>query len=607
MCGIIGYVGRRDALPVLLEGLKKLEYRGYDSAGVAFINGTGLEVHKTSGRIEDLQKILPAPPPVTSIGLGHTRWATHGVPSSLNAHPHRAGGVVVVHNGIIENYRELRAGLIEEGYEFLSETDTEVIPQLIFKHMKSGLSIEEAIRKAISQLAGSYAIGVLSESAPRTLYAARNGSPLVLGIGDGEFFFASDVPAMLQYTRKVVFLKDGQVCSLTADGIEMADSQKPLDSAEVVDVDWTPAMAEKEGFEHFMLKEIHEQPAAVAETMREWLKEPRALLECLGLKTRSVFDLKRLQIVACGTSYHAALIGKYMIETLSHIPVDVDIASEYRYRDLILENNSLFISITQSGETADTLAAQRVASKKGAHTLTLCNVVGSTSAREAQCVLYTRAGPEIGVASTKAFTSQLAALALLGMAFGLKRGRLSHMEVETLKSQLQRIPELMKKTLLLDKQARELSSNGIQAARSFLFLGRGVNYPLALEGALKLKEISYIHAEGYPAGEMKHGPIALIEKGLPVVVIAPVDGLFEKTLSNIEEVKARGGYVIALTDEPQTLAHKADYVLQTPATHQMLSPFVNAIPLQLLAYHIALANGRDVDRPRNLAKSVTVE
>ena len=615
MCRIVGYVGDRSALPVLMDGLKKLEYRGYDSAGVAYINGNGLEVKKTKGRIEDLRKILPLPLPECKIGVGHTRWATHGAPSDRNAHPHACGGVVVVHNGIIENYQELKARLISEGHEFASDTDTEVIPRLISSLMQRGLPFEDALKNAVSDLRGSYALGIMSDAHPGKLYAIRNGSPLVIGVGQekNEFFFASDIPAFLQFTNKFIFLEDGQMCVLTREGASMAPlgpgspATKEAGAAlEVVEIDWSPGMAEKEGYDYFMLKEIYEQPGTVRDTMREWLGDPLKMLGSLGFTPKMILGLRRLHIAACGTSYHAALVGKYAIEALAHIPVDVEIASEFRYRDPLIDKNNLFISITQSGETADTLAAQREASKKGAFTLTICNVVESTASREADSVLYTRAGPEIGVASTKAFTAQLAALCLIALVLGIKRGRLIAAEAETLACQLKKMPCLIEKALGTEKQTKEIASR-MKGCRSMLYLGRGINYPIALEGALKLKEISYIHAEGYPAGEMKHGPIALIESGMPVVVIAPMNNLFEKTLSNVEEVKARGGKVIVVTDEPSGLHAIADEVIEVPPAHPVLSPFLNVIPLQLLAFWSGVLNGSDVDKPRNLAKSVTVE
>ncbi len=616
MCGIVGYIGKQNSVPVLLDGLKRLEYRGYDSAGIAFQNGKGIEIHKTEGKIKDLQKIMHNLVSDGNVGIGHTRWATHGAPSSLNAHPHTAGEVTVVHNGIIENYRELKAELIAEGCQFSSDTDTEVIPQLISRNLQSGLPLKESIEKTMSQLRGTFAICVMSQAVPHTLFGVRKGSPLVVGRGEDEFFFASDIPAILPYTNKFIFLEDEQICTLTHKNIEIADLHKKEtvslgDNAvtlgdRIVEVDWSPSMAEKDGYDYFMLKEIYEQPRAVRDTIIEWIDDPKKLLSELDVSLKTVLGLKRLQIVACGTSYHAALIGRYMIEKLAHIPVDVEIASEYRHREPFIDKGTLFISITQSGETADTLAAQREAKKRGSRTLTICNVVGSTASREADSVLFTRAGPEIGVASTKAFTTQIAALCLFAIGLGSIRNGLTNGEAKSLKAQLLKVPDLIEKTLRKDKEIADIARTMLYV-KDFLYLGRGIEYPIALEGALKLKEISYIHAEGYPAGEMKHGPIALIEEGLPVVALAPTNDYFRKILSNIEEVKARGGRVIALTETPQFLENKADDIITIPATHPLLSPFVTVIPLQLLAYHVALLKGCDVDQPRNLAKSVTVE
>jgi glucosamine--fructose-6-phosphate aminotransferase (isomerizing) len=609
MCGIVGYVGKSSSLQVLVDGLKRLEYRGYDSAGIAFQNGSGLEVYKIKGKLKDLQRILPDPSPAMGVGLGHTRWATHGVPSTANAHPHRVEGIAVVHNGIIENYREIRTQLENDGHRFLSETDTEVVPQLISKYLRQGLPIKKAIRSAVKQLAGTYALGILSEDSPNTLFAVRKGSPLVLGIGSDAYYFASDIPAILPYTRKFIYLDDEQICTLTGNTIDIRglESDEAISyQGKAVEIDWTPDMAEKCGHDFFMHKEIFEQPQAIKATIGERLNDPLNFVSDLHIHLQRKSDLQKLHIVSCGTSYHAGLIGKYLIESIARIPVSVEIASEYRYRNPIIEQGTLFIAITQSGETADTLAAQREAKRRGARTLTVCNVVGSTSTREADSVLYTRSGPEIGVASTKTFTSQIAALCLLALGMATGKNCLNQKEAESIQAQFFKIPSLIEKTLQLDAEIKALAGT-LSQARDFLYLARGINYPLALEGALKLKEISYIHAEGYPAGEMKHGPIALIDKELPVVVIAPSNDLFDKVFSNIEEVKARGGRVIAVTDTPEALKGKADDIIQVPPTHHLLTPFVNVIPLQLLAYHIGVLRGCDVDQPRNLAKSVTVE
>jgi glucosamine--fructose-6-phosphate aminotransferase (isomerizing) len=610
MCGIVGYVGQKNSLPILIEGLRSLEYRGYDSAGVAFQNGDGIEIFKTRGKIRDLEAILPDSAGTASAGLGHTRWATHGIPTTVNAHPHRAGGVAVVHNGIIENYRELKNDLLRRGTPFVSDTDTEVIPQMICRFLEEGYSFREALAATVKSLSGYFALGVMHDGEPGTLYALRNRMPLVVGFGEGDFYFASDTPALLPHTRRCMYPADKELCILTSGGVavESLNGGKPSSPEEsIVEIDWTPSMAEKEGHEHFMLKEIREQPQGVNNSLSEWIDDPLALLEHVGLSSEKVFGLRRLHIVACGTSYHAALIGKYMIESLARIPVDVDIASEYRYRKPIIENgHTFFISITQSGETADTLAAQREAREGGAHTLTICNVVGSTSSREADSVLYTRSGPEISVASTKAFTAQLAALALLAIGLGMKRGRIFAPESESLKAQLRNMPESLEKMLERDGDIMRIAGT-IADAKGCLYLGRGINYPIALEGALKMKEITYIHAEGYAAGEMKHGPIALIEPELPVIVLAPVDGLYQKTLANLEEVKARGGRVIAVTDDAASMQDKAEDLIPVVSTHPVLSPFVTVVPMQLLAYHTAVIRGCDVDQPRNLAKSVTVE
>jgi len=609
MCGIVGYIGKSSSLQLLVDGLKRLEYRGYDSAGIAFQNGKGVEVYKIKGKLKDLQQILPDPSPAFSVGLGHTRWATHGAPSTVNAHPHRAEGITVVHNGIIENYREIRAHLEADGHHFLSETDTEVVPHLISKYLKEGLPIRKAIRSAVRQLKGTYALGILSDGDPNTLFTVRKGSPLVIGIGSEAFYFASDIPAILPYTRRFLYLDDEQICTIEDSNLDIRDLESDAVisyEGKTVEIDWTPDLAEKCGHDYFMHKEIFEQPQALRATIGERLNDPLGFVTDLRIYLQRRSDVQKLHIVSCGTSYHAALIGKYMIERIARVPVTVDISSEYRYRNPIIENGTLFVAITQSGETADTLAAQREAERRGARTLSICNVVGSTSTREANVVLYTRSGPEIGVASTKTFTSQMAALCLLALGMAIGKNCLNRQEAETLQEQFRELPDLMEKTLSMDAQIRTLAGS-LMEAKDFLYLARGINYPLALEGALKLKEISYIHAEGYPAGEMKHGPIALIDKGLPVVVIAPSNDLFDKVFSNIEEVKARGGRVIAVTDAPDVLKGKADDIVPVPSTHPLFTPFINVIPLQLLAYHIGVLRNCDVDQPRNLAKSVTVE
>ncbi len=608
MSGIVGYVGKKDSLQLLFDGLTRLEYRGYDSSGIAFKNGSGIEVYKTPGRLKNLRKILPTPLPTITIGIGHTRWATHGAPLMVNAHPHTVKGVSVVHNGIIENYHELKSELAAAGHVFLSQTDTEVVPQLIARGLDRGLPIEESIRQTVTHLRGAYALGIIYEGAPDTLFAVRNGSPLVIGLGTEAQYLASDVTALLPYTKSVIYLEDGQMAILSSKTVELkqAASLEPVQlEGKIATVDWTPAMAEKQGYDHFMLKEIYEQPQGVMDTLREWIDDTDRLLEEMGI-AGSLKDLRRLHIAACGTSYHAGLVGRYMIEKFVRIPVAVDIASEFRDMSPIVPKGTVLISITQSGETADTLAAQREAKEKGARTLTICNVVGSTTTREADSVLYTRAGQEIGVVSTKAFTAQLAALSLLGIALGTGKGKLSDVEIQTLKPFLLDLPRLIRQALQTDGTVKEIAKTLVNA-KSMLYVGRGINYPVALEGALKMKELAYIHADGYPAGEVKHGPIALIEDGVPVIFLATIDGLHEKILSSIEEVKAQGGRVIVVTDSPAAFRDKADDMIVVPPTHPALVPFVTVIPLQLLAYHVAVLKGCNIDQPRSLSKSVTID
>jgi glucosamine--fructose-6-phosphate aminotransferase (isomerizing) len=608
MSGIFGYVGKKESLQVLFDGLTRLEYRGYDSSGIAFKNGSGIEVYKTTGKLTDLQKIVPAPFPAITIGIGHTRWATHGEPSAVNTHPHTVQGVSVVHNGLIENYRELRNELVSEGRVFTSETDTEVVPQLIARYLDRGLPIDEAIRRAITHLRGVYALGIIYEGMPDTLFAISSNSRLVIGMGTDAQYIASNVAAFLPYTKHFIPLEDGHMAVLRSNGIELQHVESletlPLEG-KIVSIDWTPAMAEKQGYDHFMLKEIYEQPQAVMDTLREWIDDTDRLLDEMGI-TGTIKDLRRLHIAACGTSYHAGLIGRYMIEKFVRIPVVVDIASEFRDMCPVVPKGTMLVTITQSGETADTLAAQREAREKGARTLTICNVVGSTSTREADSVLYTRAGLEIGVVSTKAFIAQLAALSLLGIALGAKKGKLNDLEIQTLKPFLLELPRLIRQALQTDETVKEIAKTLVNA-KSILYVGRGINYPVALEGALKMKELAYIHADGYPAGEIKHGPIALIEDGVPVVFLATIDSLHEKILSNIEEVKARGGRIIVVTDSPAAFRGKVDDVIVVPSTHPALVPFVTVVPLQLLAYHVAALKGCNVDQPRNLSKSVTID
>jgi glucosamine--fructose-6-phosphate aminotransferase (isomerizing) len=609
MCGIIGYIGKEAAVPILIEGLKKLEYRGYDSAGVAVLQDGRLVVRRAVGKLQNLETVLRAETLSGRCGVGHVRWATHGRPSEENAHPHRAGTVVVVHNGIIENYLSLKKELEAGGRVFRSETDTEVIAHLIDASGQKGLSLADAVREAARRLEGAYAIAVIDERDPEVVVGARKGSPLVVGLGRGEFYLASDIPAILHRTRDVLFLNDDEMAVLSTEGVRITDLKGRELSREVTRVMWNPVMAEKGGYRHFMLKEIYEQPRAIMDTIRGRISQETGAihLEEIALEQERLRSVKKIFIVACGTSWHAGLVGKYMIEELAAVPTEVDIASEFRYRCPLVCKDDLFIAITQSGETADTLAAMREARRKGATVVAVCNVVGSTAAREAAGVIYTHAGPEIGVASTKAFTAQLTALYLFGLFLGRLRGTLSAEDVKQRIADLVHVPALVERCLEANAGIEQIAKRYFKAA-DFLYLGRGPNFPVALEGALKLKEISYIHAEGYPAGEMKHGPIALIDENMPVVVIAGKNGVYEKVLANIEEVKARGGIVIALVTEGDAeIVKRVDHAVAVPATNQLLMPILMAIPLQLLAYHIAVLLGADVDQPRNLAKSVTVE
>jgi len=609
MCGIVGYIGNQQAVPLLLDGLKRLEYRGYDSAGVAVLCDGKIGVRRSVGKLMNLEKALDGMHLNGTIGIGHTRWATHGKPSEQNAHPHRSGSLVLVHNGIIENYVTLKARLQNEGYRFESETDTEVMAHLIARNMKTGLKLEEAVRAATRDVRGSYAIAVVCEGEPGVIVAARSGCPLVIGMGEHGAFVASDVTAILTYTRDVVFLEDGELAVLSVQGLAVMDAEaKPVTRA-ATRIAWDAAAAEKGGYPHFMLKEIHEQPQTILDTMRGRYTYERgeADLPDIGLTPAQFAETHRVWIVACGTSWHAALVGKYLIEEMVRAPVQVDIGSEFRYRNPLIGKDDLLVAISQSGETADTLAAIREARKQGARVVSICNVVGSSLVRESDGMLYTHAGPEIGVASTKAFTAQLTALYLLALHLGRVRGVVSEQQGKAWLDRFVTLPTHVQH--LLDREAELVSiAKRYHTKRNFLYLGRGINYPIALEGALKLKEISYIHAEGYAAGEMKHGPIALIDKDMPVVMLAPRDRLYEKTVSNLMEVKARGAPVIALvTGGERELGKTADAVFTIPDVHPLMSPILFAVPLQLLAYHIAVLRGTDVDQPRNLAKSVTVE
>ena len=609
MCGIIGYIGNQNSVPILIDGLKRLEYRGYDSAGIAFIQHEKIEVRRCVGKLKNLEMALSGEKLNSTIGIGHTRWATHGRPSEENAHPHRVGNIVVVHNGIIENYIQLKKELIAEGRHFTSETDTEVIAHLIERHTKRGLTLVQAVQEALKEVKGAYAIAVLKEEEPDILVGARNGCPLVAGLAQGGSFLASDIPAILNYTRDVLFLNDEEIIILSPEGIQIVDLEGNPVEKEPSKVMWNPVMAEKGGYRHFMLKEIYEQPRAIMDTLRGRLSYDtgNVYLDEAGLSEDDVKGLKKIFIVACGTSWHAALVAKFMIEEIARLPVEVDVGSEFRYRNPLIDGKSLLIAITQSGETADTLAAMREAKGKGGKVFSVCNVVGSTAARESDGIIYTHAGPEIGVAATKTFTAQLVALYILAIYLGRARGLLSQAEGKNKLETLSQLPNLVEKILEDSDRIEEMARRYFQYT-DFLYLGRGPNYPIALEGALKLKEISYIHAEGYPAGEMKHGPIALIDDKMPTVALITRNNVYDKVISNIMEVKARGGKVIAIaTDGDEDISAKADDVVYLPQFDHLLTPVLLAIPLQLFAYHIAVLRGCDVDQPRNLAKSVTVE
>jgi glutamine---fructose-6-phosphate transaminase (isomerizing) len=615
MCGIIGYIGPQPVVPLLIEGLRRLEYRGYDSAGVALVDQGAVTIRRSAGKLANLEAVIAGHPVEGLYGLGHTRWATHGRPTEENAHPHRdcTGRIVVVHNGIIENYLELKTELQAEGHRFVTETDTEVVAHLVEREWRDD-GLEHAVRRAMAQMRGLFALVLLSADDPEKLVAVRNGPPVVVGHGDGEWFVASDIPALLMHTRDVVFLGDSEMAVVTRAGVQYTDlAGGPVEKAPQR-ILWDPVMAEKAGYKHFMLKEIFEQPNAVRETIlgRLSLDSSRVFLDEMKIGPDELRRVDRVLLLACGTSWHAALVGKFMIEELARLPVEVDYGSEYRYRDPIVDERTLTVVITQSGETADTLAALREAKSKGAHSIAICNVVGSMATRETEGTIYTHAGPEIGVASTKAFTCQLVALHMLALHLGEVRGTLGEDERRTQIEDLLRLPNLLEQVLQRTADQIEEIAGRFQGRSDFLYLGRGINYPIALEGALKLKEISYIHAEGYPAGEMKHGPIALIDEKMPIVALAPRDHVYEKMLGNIQEAKARSGVVIAIVTEgddtmPRLLDPDVDFMIAIPATSRLVSPVAVTLPLQLLAYHIAVRRGCDVDQPRNLAKSVTVE
>jgi len=608
MCGIVGYVGPKQAAPILIEGLRRMEYRGYDSAGIAVLNGDGVKVRKAAGKLSALVEQLKTDTPQGTVGIGHTRWATHGAPTTPNAHPHtdRNGTIAVIHNGIIENAASIRKALAKRGHEFRSETDTEVLAHLIGVYYEG--SLEEAVASALRDIEGAYGIAVVCSEEPDVIVAARKGSPLLVGVGDHEYFVASDAAAVLEHTRSVIYLDDGEMVVLSRDGYRVRNLTETKVEKPINQIEWDLATIERGGYDHFMLKEIFEQPDSLTNTLRGHLLEDEgtARLGGLNLSNDELLRFNRVVITACGTSWHAGLIGEYMIEELARLPVEVEYASEFRYRNPIIDANTLVIAISQSGETADTLAAVREAKQRGARTIGLVNVVGSTIAREVQGGLYLRAGPEIGVASTKAFNSQVAALAMVALKIARLRS-MSTLQGRELIHALQALPDQLRKVLDRAPELEKLAERFWQVPNA-LYLGRGVNFPVALEGALKLKEISYVHAEGYPAAEMKHGPIALIDENMPVVFVAPRDGVHGKIVSNVEEVRARGGKVIAvITEGDEEIGRLAEAVFPIPVTHDLLTPILASVPLQLFAYYVAVRRGCNVDQPRNLAKSVTVE
>ena len=609
MCGIVGYLGPQDAAPILLGGLERLEYRGYDSAGLAIFDGDVTNVLRSVGKLHNLAAALRASPLAGGLGIGHTRWATHGRPSEENAHPHTAGVITVVHNGIIENHVALRSALESRGHTFTSETDTEIFSHFIREKVDAGLDLEAAIRAVASEVAGAYAIAVISANEPDKIVVAKNASPLVIGLGEDEIFLASDVPALLSHTRDVIFMHEGEMAILTRAGATLTTIEgEPVERA-ATRVLWTPSQAEKGGYKHFMLKEIYEQPRAMTDTLRGRLslETGEVHLEDVDLSPEWIQNIDRIIVSACGTAWHAGMVGRRFIEEATRIPVDVELASEFRYRDPIVSDRTLFVAVSQSGETADTLAALREAKRRGATTLCVCNVIASSIAREADHVIYTHAGPEIGVASTKAFMTQMIGLMLLAVYLGRRAGKLDATVVRRRLDALRQLPGLVEQVLAEDDAVLEVARKYMHA-RDCLYLGRGMNHAIALEGALKLKEISYIHAEGYAAGEMKHGPIALIDEEMPVVVITPKGAHYDKTVSNLLQSRARQGRVIAVATRGDTaVIEQADDVLWVPDLPDLLQPFVTTVPLQLLAYHIADLKGTDVDQPRNLAKSVTVE
>ncbi len=609
MCGIIGYLGPQEAMPIVLDGLKRLEYRGYDSAGMAVIGDNGLAIRRSLGKLRELEQVLCRSPLPGQVGIGHTRWATHGRPSEANAHPHQVGEIAVVHNGIIENYLDLKTDLLKDGHRFASETDTEIVSHLIVRYIRQGAAYLDAVRLTLKDIRGSYALVIVNAREPRMLVAARKESPLILGLGEGEYFLASDIPAILPYTRRVIFLEDLDLVVLRDGEFLLLDKDGKCVERPEHAITWSPAMAEKAGYKHFMQKEIFEQPRALIDTFRSRiiLEEGEVFLEEVPFTVADLQAIQKIFLVACGTSFHAAMVGKHLIEGLCRLPVEVDLGSEFRYRNPLVDSRTLLIPISQSGETADTRAGLTAGKALGANSLAICNAVGSSIARESDCVFYTHAGPEIGVASTKAFTTQLVALYLIALYLAQKLGRLNRAEVRHRLQELVKLPTWVQETLDHDLKIREIGEQYLEA-QNFLYLGRGLHFPIALEGALKLKEISYIHAEGYAAGEMKHGPIALIDRNMPVVVLATRTPVLEKIQGNLEEVAARGGMLIALTEaDNYQVQERVDSVIPVPSVPLELSPIVLVVPLQLLAYHIADLKGTDVDQPRNLAKSVTVE
>jgi glucosamine--fructose-6-phosphate aminotransferase (isomerizing) len=608
MCGIVGYIGEKDAVPVLIGGLRRLEYRGYDSAGVAVVTNGRVSVRKRVGKLRVLAEDLEKSPLPGKVGVGHTRWATHGAPSEVNSHPHsdNSGTIHLVHNGIIENYQALKERMIAEGHTFRSQTDTEVVAHLVGKYYRGDLA--QAVRDALKEVEGAYAIGVVCDQEPDVLVAARCGSPLIVGLGEGENFIASDVPAILNHTRRIIYLDDHEVIRITKDGVTVTDLDGNVVEKPVHTIEWDASAAEKGGYPHFMLKEIHEQPQVIRDTLRgRFAADGSITLDDMRISDDELRAIKKIVIISCGTAWHAGLVGKYLLESFVGIPCEVDLSSEFRYRNPLVDESTRVMTVTQSGETADTLAGLREAKRRGSKVVSICNVVGSSIARESNGVIYQHAGPEIGVASTKAYTSQVTCFVLFTMYLGRLRGVLSDERISEMVSELKELPGKIEK-VLADQSAILECTEKYHTAQSSLYLGRSYNFPSALEGALKLKEISYIHAEGYAAGEMKHGPIALVDPSLPVVCVCVKSAVYDKMISNIQEIRARSGKVIAVATEGDTaILEHADDVLYVPETPEYLSPIVVAVPLQLLAYHIAVRRGCDVDQPRNLAKSVTVE